>query len=94
MKIEYSQASPEYLKGLLAHKYKLPSTTEVTYLHQGINDTYKIATADEQCILRIYRSNWKSYDDFSGELELIKLISQNEIIVSSPVPDQEGNFIH
>jgi len=72
----------------------MPQTTEVVYLHQGLNDTYKVIARDKDYILRVYRSSWKSYDDISGELELINRLVLNDMRVSFPIPDQERNFIH
>ncbi|MEM6321368.1 MAG: phosphotransferase [Bacteroidota bacterium] len=94
MEIAYSQVCPIYLKSVLTNEYNLPSIVNVTYLHQGLNDTYKVETVSEPYILRIYRHNWKSYGDIMGELELIHLLRLNEIMVSYPIADRASNLIH
>ncbi|MEL6971247.1 MAG: phosphotransferase [Bacteroidota bacterium] len=93
MKVEYSQVSPEALKDLLVERYDLPPSTVVLFLHQGLNDTYLITTAAKKYILRVYRKDWKPYEDILGELELIDLLTEAKILVASPIPDRENKRI-
>lgn len=93
MKVAYSQVSPVFLKSLLITRYGLSATTEVVYLHQGLNDTYRVSADGTSYILRIYRKDWKPYDDIIGELKLIELLAKNHLKVASPVADREGQRI-
>ncbi|MEL6659358.1 MAG: phosphotransferase [Bacteroidota bacterium] len=93
MKVEYSQVSPEALKILLVNRYGLSPSTTVLFLHQGLNDTYQISTATKKYILRVYRKDWKPYEDILGELELIDLLTKTNISVASSISDQENKRV-
>ncbi len=63
------------------------------FIHQGINDTYLITSRDNRFILRIYRVNWKSFDEVKAELDLLLFLNENGLSVSYPLSDKSGNFI-
>jgi len=94
MKFEYSLVSPAYLKSVLLGKYSFLSDIEVVYIYQGLSDTYEVSTSDKKYILRIYRSNWKPYNDIVGELEFISLLKAKNIAVSYPISDNTKNLIN
>ena len=90
---EYSLISANALIGLLKLHYGLPPTTEVTYLHQGFNDTYLVSTPAAKFILRIYRTHWKYLADIEGEAALLTLLNQHQVSVSYPIGTQSGEFV-
>lgn len=94
MKFEYSLVSPTYLKSILLSKYSFPSDVEVTYIYQGLSDTYEVSASDKKYILRIYRCNWKPYNDIVGELAFINLLKLKQVAVSYPIPDNAKNLIN
>ncbi|MBA4055409.1 MAG: homoserine kinase, partial [Marivirga sp.] len=83
--VTYSLVSSVTIENELISLYKLPETSRVVFLHQGLNDTYLISSVNEQFILRIYRTGWKSIDDVSAELELLLLLHQGGVPVSYPL---------
>ena len=91
--VTYSLVSPEALEKRFISLYSLPKGTRIEFLHQGINDTYLIATSPENFILRIYRTAWRTVDEIEGELDLLLMLHKSGINVSYPVADKEGKFI-
>lgn len=90
---EYSLVSAKSLMGLLKPHYDLPEKTEITFLHQGFNDTYLVSTSSNQFILRVYRAGWKSLADIEGEVALLTLLNQHQVSVSYPISTQSGGFV-
>ena len=91
--VTYSLVSSKAIEGDLIPLYNLPGTAKVLFIHQGINDTYLIATSEAKFILRIYRANWKTIDEVSAELDLLLLLNDNGLSVSYPLSDKSGKLI-
>ncbi len=91
--VTYSLVSPQGLEKSFIPLYQLPQTTKIVFLHQGINDSYLIETPTDKFLLRIYRTDWRTIDDISGELELLLILNRSGISESYPTPDMDGKFI-
>jgi Ser/Thr protein kinase RdoA (MazF antagonist) len=91
--VTYSLVSSKAIEDELIPLYNLPRSSKALFIHQGINDTYLITTFEAKFILRIYRTNWKTIDDVSAELNLLLLLNDKGISVSYPLPDKSGKLI-
>lgn len=68
----YSTLSARALAGYLATQYALDDVVELNFINRGLNDTYLVRYgADEKCILRVYRSNWRSTNDIAYEIDAL-----------------------
>src|SRR5688500_15844633 len=91
--VTYSLVSSKAIEAELIPLYNLPRSSKVLFIHQGINDTYLITASEAKFILRIYRAHWKTIDEVSAELDLLLLLNNNGLSVSTPLPDKSGNLI-
>ncbi len=91
--VEYSVASSAALQQHLTFTYELPSGSKVSFLYQGLHDTYLISNGSIHLILRIYRKDWKSLKHIKAELDVLLDLKQRGVDVSVPYKDREGGYV-
>lgn len=91
--VEYSVASSVALQQHLSLTYELPSGSKVSFLYQGLHDTYLISNGSIHLILRIYRKDWKSLKNIQAELDVLHNLKQGGVEVSVPYKDREGGYV-
>lgn len=91
--VTYSLISSKALESDLIPLYDLAGSPKVTFIHQGLNDTYLVLTPKNKFVIRIYRHNWKTWDEVEAELKLLSLLRDNEMSVSYALPDKSGKCI-
>ena len=91
--VEYSSLSTKALLDLLTNNYAISSTSSITFLKRGFNDTYLISGNQEKFILRVYKHNWRSIESIETEIKLLNFLRENNISVSFPISDNTGNNI-
>jgi Ser/Thr protein kinase RdoA (MazF antagonist) len=91
--VEYSVASTTALQHHLALVYDFPSGARISFLYQGIHDTYLVSNGSIHLILRIYRKGWKSKENIKAELDVLLELKQRSINVSVPYKDREGLYV-
>jgi Ser/Thr protein kinase RdoA (MazF antagonist) len=91
--VEYSVVSSTSLQQELSLIYEFPSGSKVTFLHQGIHDTYLVSNGSIHLILRIYRAGWKSVENVKAELEVLLDLKQRGIDVAVPYKDRDGLYV-
>jgi Ser/Thr protein kinase RdoA (MazF antagonist) len=88
-----STISTKDIAAFVCEKYALSPNTTCSLLKTGINHTYKINSNSDSFIFRIYSYNWRTKDEINEEMNLLKLLKQNEISISYPLADSEENYI-
>jgi Ser/Thr protein kinase RdoA (MazF antagonist) len=88
-----STLSPTDIATFVREKYSLTPGTTCKLLKTGINHTYRIASESEIFIFRVYSYNWRTKGEIMEELNLLKLLKQNNVSVSHPIADSSENFI-
>ena len=74
-------------------KYSLPGNVVCRLLKTGINHTYLISADKASFIFRIYSYQWRSRAEITEELRLLNFLKQNNVSISWPVADSDGNYI-
>ena len=90
--VSSSILSTRALADFIGQQYAL-TIVEVRLLKCGINHSYLISTQNEHYVLRIYCHNWRTVEEISEELRLLKLLKENDISISYPIPNLKENDI-
>ncbi|MBB3112746.1 Ser/Thr protein kinase RdoA (MazF antagonist) [Paenibacillus phyllosphaerae] len=92
-----SVLDPKYLAYCLSGQYGIGPWQECLYWLRGLNDTYRVRTAEGFYILRIYRLAVRE-NDVAYELSLLTQLSVilrecgMETTVSAPIPRRDGGL--
>lgn len=82
-------ALAEFIKS----RYSLGENVDCKLFRTGVNHTYFISDNETKFVARVYCLHWKTKSEIQEELELLLLLKDNDLAVSYPIPDEEGNFI-
>jgi len=74
-------------------KYGLNNNFNCKLFRTGMNHTYFLSNNETKYVLRVYSHNWRSKSEIIEEIELLKLLSENNLSVSFPIKDKKGDFI-
>ncbi len=85
--------SPLHLAQFLQTRYNLSRNTSCQLLRAGINHSYLVTDGSVKAVFRVYSLNWRTENEISEELKLLRLINEGGIPVSYPLPDKTGVFI-
>lgn len=88
-----STLAPTDIATFVQKKYSLTPGTTCKLLKTGINHTYRIDSDKETFIFRIYSYNWRTKEEITEELNLLKLLKENNISVSYPIAGISKNII-
>ena len=92
--VTHSILSADALASDVLPRYGLGPIDAVRFLNPGLNDTYVVeAASGEQYILRVYRRNWRTFEDIAYEVDVLNHLSNKGASVSTPIPQQDGDFI-
>lgn len=86
--------SPIYLEDLIISKYGLTKGTTCELLRTGMNHTYKIKSAADIYVLRLYSYNWRSKIEIQEELDLLIELSRLGLPVSFPIQDNVKQYLN
>jgi len=85
--------SAKELGEFIKEKYKLNENFTCRLIRTGMNHTYFISDNETKYVLRIYSHNWRSKSEILAEINLLNLLKNNDISVSFPILDKNGNVI-
>lgn len=88
-----SNLSATHIGLFLQEKYSLSKDTKCQLIKAGINDTYLISDNSDKFVFRVYSLNWRTKAEIAEEIKLLKQLKQNDISISSPLSDDENNYI-
>lgn len=91
--VSNSTLSTEHLAGYLQEEYKFESKTACKLLKTGISHTYLVTTGSEKFVFRIYSLNWRTKSEILEEIRLINHLKDNQVSVSYPIKDPDGQYI-
>lgn len=63
-------------------------------LKAGVNHSYQVTTPNDKYVFRVYSYNWRSSEEISAEIELLKLLEKNNLPVSFPLPNTKNQYIN
>lgn len=81
------------LAQFIKEKYLLKEKIDCKLFRTGVNHTYFISDSDTKYVARIYCHNWRTKSEIQEELELLLLLKGNNLTISYPIADKNGNFI-
>ncbi len=88
-----STLSPPALAQLVLEKYGGSQNLTCETLRLGVNHTYLIKDAATKYVLRVYTYNWRTEEEVLAEVELLNTLKTNQVGVSYPIPDKEGQYL-
>ncbi|GAB3519001.1 phosphotransferase enzyme family protein [Emticicia fontis] len=88
-----STLSEPHLALFLQEKYGLSTNTTCRLLKAGINHAYLVSDGEKKSVFRIYSLNWRKEKEISEEIRLLNLLNENQIPVSYPIADTQGDYI-
>lgn len=78
----------------IIEKYNLNSSFECKLYRTGVNHTYFISDSDKKYVVRVYCYNWRSKTEIIEELQLLKILKNNNLSISYPISDKNDELIH
>jgi Ser/Thr protein kinase RdoA (MazF antagonist) len=88
-----STLSEKELGNFIIEKYNLTPDFECKLFRTGINHTYFLSNTTTKYAVRVYCYNWRTKTEIEEELKLLTLLKDNNLSVSSPVADTNGELI-
>ncbi|WP_326980979.1 phosphotransferase [Chryseobacterium sp. MYb264] len=81
------------LAQFIKEKYLLKEDSNCQLFRTGVNHTYFISDNEKKYVVRIYCKNWRTKSEIQEELQLLLMLKDNDLAVSYPLPDKNGNLI-
>jgi len=91
--VTYSVICIDVLMNRVIPQFKIENPIHCQFWCQGLNDTYKVTTAKEIFILRVYRHNWRTRSEISFEIDALLHLQANGSDVAYPIKTQTGEYI-
>ncbi len=88
-----STISAKELGEFVKNNYGLNKNYDCKLFRTGMNHTYFLSDNETKYVLRVYSHNWRSKSEITEEIELLNLLSKNNLSVSFPIKDKNGEFI-
>ena len=88
-----STLSAQHLGRLIQDKYALSGKSECKLFRTGINHLYIVSDGNKKFVFRVYTFLWRTRSEISEEVRLLTHLKENNISVSYPIADANGEFI-
>ncbi|NMH89620.1 phosphotransferase [Flavivirga algicola] len=88
-----STISEKELGEFVKDRYELDKNYDCKLFRTGMNHTYFLSDNETKYVLRVYSHNWRLKSEINEEIELLNLLSKNNLSVSFPIKDRNGEFI-
>ena len=88
-----STLSANELGEFIKDKYQLKEDFKCELFRTGMNHTYFLSNNKDKYVLRVYSHNWRTKPEIVEEIKLLKLLKENDLSVSFPIQDKNGEFI-
>jgi len=85
--------SPIEIGKFICDQYQLKNNLECKLFRTGVNHTYFLSNQNSKYVVRVYCHNWRTKTEIQEELELLKLLKEHNISVSTSIPDKNENLI-
>ena len=77
----------------ISEKYQLKEHFDCKLFRTGVNHTYFMLGTHTKYVVRVYCYNWRTKVEIQQELELLNLLKKNNLSISFPIPDKNGDLI-
>ncbi|WP_111710085.1 phosphotransferase [Lutibacter citreus] len=88
-----STLSAKELGEFIKDKYQLNKNFNCKLFRTGMNHTYFLSDNKTKYVIRVYSYNWRSKSEITEELKLLKLLKKNNLSISFPIQDKNGELI-
>ena len=88
-----STLSAKELGEFIKDQYQLKKAFKCELFRTGMNHTYFLSNNIDKYVLRVYSHNWRTKSEVLEEIKLLKLLKENDLSVSIPIQDKNGEFI-
>ncbi len=78
----------------VTRNYSLDNLLDCQLIRRGLSDSYRVRTASESYVLRIYRPNWRTLSEILYEMDMLTYLRQRGASVSTPLVRNDGFFVH
>jgi hypothetical protein len=89
----YSVICTDYLLNEVVPQFQITQADHCEFWCQGLNDSYKVKTANEIFLLRIYRHGWRDVPAIHFEVEALLHLKKNGVDVAYPISTKKGDYI-
>ena len=89
----YAALCPHELLAKIVPRFKIQGPRSCKFVHQGVNDSYKITSDDGNFLLRVYRQGWRKIPDIQFEVDAICYLDHKGANVAYPIETREGGYI-
>lgn len=83
---------PSFLMTEVIAHYDIAPPRDCTRFYSGANDLYRIETAGEPFIFKLYRAGWRSQPEVAAEMEALLHLGRKGVPVALPVARRDGAF--
>jgi len=73
----------------ISEKYQIKEAFECKLFRTGVNHTYFLLNENTKYVVRVYCHNWRTKVEIQEELELLKLLKNHKLSISTPIPDKK-----
>src|SRR5690606_20972353 len=73
--------------------YGLKNNFNCKLFRTEMNHTYFLSNNEKKYVLRANSHNWRAMAEIIEKIELLKLLSENNLSVSYPIKDKKGDFM-
>jgi Ser/Thr protein kinase RdoA (MazF antagonist) len=88
-----STLSPKELGQFIQVQYQLGKEVQCELFRTGINHTYFISDQQLKYTIRVYSFQWRTKTAIEEEIRLLNFLKQNNLSISYPIKDKDGQFI-
>ncbi len=91
--VSTSTLSEKELGEFIKDAYSLNKNFSCKLFRTGMNHTYFLSDSNTKYVLRVYSYNWRFKLEITEEIELLKLLKDHNLSVSTPIEDKNGKYI-
>lgn len=91
--VAYSLPSADALLEEVARAYASARPTSCALYRSWANDVYRIATAEGDYFLKVYRADWRSWSEVAYEVELLAHLDARGVAVATAIARRDGQPI-
>ena len=91
--VQASIISEQAILEFILDRYKLKKPLKCEFFRLGVNDIYRVLSADTLLFLRIYTPLYSDPGAIKREIDLLLALDCNGLSVGTPLADREGQYM-
>lgn len=90
--VSYSVCCTQTLLSDVLPLFQIEQPLECIFWCQGLNDSYKVVTAKQTYLLRIYRYGWRQLEEINFELDALLYLHKKGLDIAYPIATHSGEY--